>query len=119
MKRAASVQEYITSAPEEVQGKLREIRAVIKEAAPEAEEKISYSMPYYGYHGRLAYFAAAKHHVGLYIPPPIIQNHKEELRDYITSVSAVQFPIDKPLPIPLIKKLIKARMKHNEKNKKK
>lgn len=114
MKSASSVDEYIAGAPDEVQGKLKEIRKAIKELAPEAEEKLSYGMPYYGYKGRLAYFAYAKNHVGLYIPPPVIQEHAAELKNYVTAKATVQFRLDNKLPIVLIKKLVKARMKINE-----
>ncbi len=69
MKTAKNVDEYIANAPEELQSKLKQLRKVIKDSAPEALEKISYGMPYYGYKGRLAYFAYAKEHIGLYIPP--------------------------------------------------
>jgi len=80
MKCAKDVDEYIANAPEEVRGKLQGIRAVIKKAVPDAEERISYGMPYYGYQGRLAYFAYAKGHIGLYVPPPVIEEHKQELK---------------------------------------
>lgn len=114
MQHFKTVDEYIAYAPQEVQEKLREMRKTIQSVVPEAEERISYSMPYYGYKGRLAYFAHAKKHIGLYIPPPIIEQHKKELEGYVTSKSAVQFPLDEGLPIPLIKALVKARMKWNE-----
>ena len=108
------VDAYIDAAPKEAQATLREIRGIIRSAAPKAEEKISYGMPYYGYLGRLAYFAHAKKHIGLYIPPPVIAEHKKELKGYGTSVSAIRFPLDEKLPAALIKKLIKAKMKKNE-----
>ncbi len=114
MQKAPSVDEYISLAPKEVQGKLREIRKAIREVVPTAEEKLSYGMPYYDYKGRLAYFAHAKKHIGLYIPPPIINNHAEEMKGYVTSVSAVQFPLDQDLPIDLIKKLVRARVIWND-----
>ena len=114
MKKAKDVDEYIAKAPKEVRGKLKELRAIIKSAAPKAEERISYGMPYYGYRGRLAYFAYARNHVGLYIMPPVIQDHKKELKGYGTAKATVRFPLDKKLPIALIKKLVKARMKKNE-----
>jgi uncharacterized protein YdhG (YjbR/CyaY superfamily) len=98
----------------EVQTKLKELRAAIREAAPTAEERISYGMPYYAHKGRLAYFSAFKKHIGLYVPSPVIEEHKRELRDYETAKATVRFPIDKPLPIASIKKVIKARMKKNE-----
>lgn len=119
MKVVATVDEYIASAPQEVQGRLKEIRKIIKECAPNAEEKLSYGMPYYGYKGRLAYFAYAKKHIGLYVMPPVIDDHKRELKDYQTATATVRFPLDENLPIPLIKKLVKAGVKNNEAKKKK
>lgn len=109
-----TVEEYISSAPQDLQPKLKQLRTIIKSIAPDAEEKLSYGMPYYGYKGRLAYFAYAKNHIGLYIPPPVIQNHKKELEKYKTATATVQFPNDQKLPIALIKKLVKARVKINE-----
>ena len=114
MKKAKDVDEYIAKAPKEVRGKLKELRAIIKSAAPEAEERISYGMPYYGYKGRLVYFAFAKKHIGLYVPTPLIEEHKKELKDYGTAKATVRFPLNKRLPLPLIKKLVKARVKKNE-----
>lgn len=114
MKDIKTVDEYIASAPENIQEKLIQLRKVIKDTAPEAEEKISYSMPYYGYKGRLAYFGYAKNHIGLYLIPPLIDKHKDELKKYVTSTSTVQFPLEDELPISLIKKLVKAGIKQNE-----
>lgn len=115
MKNFKTVETYIAAAPSVHRGKLRQMRAAIRKAAPKALEKISYGMPYYGYQGRLAYFALSKAHIGLYIPPPILQNHRNELKGYSTSASAtVRFPLDRKLPLGLIGKLVKARMKYNE-----
>ena len=108
------VDDYIARAPKEMRGKLKELRAAIKKTAPDAEERISYGMPYYGYKGRLAYFRLWKAHIGLYLPSPIIAEHKDELEGYETSMATVRLPIDKKLPLLLIKKLIKARMIKNE-----
>jgi uncharacterized protein YdhG (YjbR/CyaY superfamily) len=108
------VDTYIATAPKEIQGKLKELRTTIRQVAPTAIERISYGMPYYDYKGRLVYFAFAKSHIGQYIPPPVIEEHKSELKNYETATSTIRFPIDKPLPIALIKKLIKAKMKKNE-----
>ena len=119
MKKAKNVEEYIDSAPKETQPKLRELRKAIKSAAPKAEEKISYGMPYYGYQGRLAYFSINKAHIGLYIMPPLIEEFKKEVKDYATSKATLRFPLNKKLPIALIKKLVKAGIKKNQaKNKK-
>ncbi len=113
MQKPKDVESYITMAPKEVQSKLKEIRRIIKKTVPQAQEKLSYGMPYYGYKGRLAYFAFAKTHVGLYIPPPIIQEYKEELKKYSTATATIRFPLDKELPVKLIAQLIKARVKKN------
>ncbi len=119
MYQVKDVDEYIANAPKEVQEKLKQLRKAIKSVASDANEKISYGMPYYDYKGRLVYFAFAKKHIGLYIPPPIIEQHKNELKDYVTAKSTVQFPLDKNLPIALIKKLVKARVEWNSKAEKK
>jgi len=108
------VDEYISAAPKEVQGRLREVRAAIREAAPAAHESISYRMPYYEYKGRLAWFGLQSAHIGVYLRPPVIEEHKNELAGYGTTKSAVHLPLDRKIPVPLIKKLVKARMKKNE-----
>ena len=107
--------EYIAAAPKVMQAKLRQIRAIIKLAAPKAEERISYGMPHYAYNGRLVYFAWAKHHIGFYALPTAIEAHIKELKKYQTSKATVQFPLDKPLPVALIKRLIAYRVKENSK----
>ena len=109
-----TVDAYIAAAPKEVRSKLKELRAAIRQVAPTAEERISYRMPYYAYKGRLAYFAAFKNHIGLYVPTPVVEEHKRELKDYVTSEATVRLPLDKKLPVALIKKLIRARMKKND-----
>lgn len=114
MKHPKTVEDYISHAPEDIQSKLRQLRACIKKIAPNATEKISYGMPYYGYHGRLAYFSYAKNHIGLYLTPPIIEQYAQELKDYGTSTATIRFPHEQILPISLIKQLVKARMKLNE-----
>ena len=112
--RAKSVDGYISAAPKRVQGKLREIRKIIKSAAPEAEEKISYGMPYYNYKGRLAYFAAFKDHVSLFAMPPVVGELNRKLRKYQTGKSTIQFPLDEELPVSLIRMLIGAGVRKNE-----
>lgn len=113
-KRARTVGEYVRGAPKEVRGKLLQLRKLIKAVAPKAEERISYGIPYYGYKGRLAYFQYATSHIGLYIPPPVIQQHERELKSYETATATVRFPLGKALPVALIRKLIKARLAINE-----
>lgn len=118
MRKPRDVDEYIANAPKEVQGKLIELRKAIKSAAPKAEEKLSYGMPYYGYKGRLAYFRLAKKHIGFYIMTPIVKVFKKDLKGYSTTSATIRFPLDKKLPIALVKKLVKARVKMNEETKK-
>ena len=113
-KKPKDVDSYIASAPKEARAKLKEMRTLIKQSAPDATEKISYGMPYYAYKGRLAYFSHWKTHVGLYIPTPVIEEHETELAKYSTDKATVRFPLDKKLPATLIKKLVKARLKLNE-----
>jgi uncharacterized protein YdhG (YjbR/CyaY superfamily) len=91
-----------------------QLRKIIKATAPKANEGISYGMPYYEYKGRLAYFLAAKNHIGLFIPTPIIAEHKKELKRYSTSAGTIRLPLDEELPAALVRKLIRARMKRNE-----
>jgi uncharacterized protein YdhG (YjbR/CyaY superfamily) len=110
-----AVDAYIAAAPKAVQPMLRELRQAIRSAAPKAEEKISYRMPFYAYRGRLIYFAAHKTHVGMY---PIIGREKDlyakELKPYMAAKATLQFPIGQPLPIALVKKVVKERAKENE-----
>ena len=120
MKRKQNdVDAYIAAAPKEARAKLKALRAVIRKTAPDAEERISYGMPYYAHHGRLAYFSLWKTHLGLYLPTPTIAEHQCELAAYETDKATVRFPLDKKLPATLIRKLIKARMKTNEAARKK
>ncbi len=118
-KTPKDVNDYIARAPKEMQGKLKEIQIAIRKTAPTAIERISYGMPYYDYKGRLVYFRLSKTHIGVYIPPPVIEEHKNELSGYVIAKATVRFPLDKKIPVMLIKKLVKARMKKNELQKKK
>ncbi len=113
-KTTKDVDAYIAAAPKGPQAKLVELRKIIKATARKADERISYGMPYYGYKGPLAYFGLWKAHIGLYIPTPVIEEHKRELEAYETTNATVRFPLDKKLPIALIRKLVMARMKKNE-----
>jgi uncharacterized protein YdhG (YjbR/CyaY superfamily) len=113
-KESRTVDAYISEAPEGVQEKLRAVRAAIKEVAPDAGESIGYGIPYYNYKGRLAWFGLHTTHIGLYLRPPVIEEHKRELRGYVTTKSAVHLPLDRKIPVQLVKRLVKARLKMNE-----
>lgn len=112
-----TIDEYISQFSINIQEKLKEIRKIIKETAPEASEKISYQMPTFYLLGNLIHFAAFKNHIGLYPTPSGIENFGEELKGYKTSKGAIQLPIDKPIPYNLIIKIVKFRVAENiEKN---
>ncbi len=108
------VDEYIAAAPEAAQPMLHELRRLIRAAAPEAEEKISYGMPFYEYHGRLIYFAAYKNHIGLYPLGQAKDRYADELKEYLSGRSTARFPIGRPLPISLIRKVVSLRVEENE-----
>jgi len=110
---AANVDAYIKQFPPEVQVKLQQLRAAIKSAAPKAEEMISYMMPAYKYHGVLVYFGGYKNHIGFYPTGSGIEAFKKELSVYKGSKGTVQFPLDKPLPVALIKQIVKYRAQVN------
>ena len=112
----SSIDEYIAAFPEEIQKILEELRATIKSAAPGAEEKISYQMPTFTLKGNLVHFAAHKKHIGFYPTPSVIQAFEQELSIYETSKGSIRFPIDKPLPLDLISKIVKFRVNENLKN---
>ena len=113
MKMSKDIDAYIGRAPRGVRAKFREIRKTIREVAPNSVESISYGMPGYD-KGRIAWFGLMTKHIGLYLRPPIIAKHEDALAAFKTTKSAVQFPLDKKLPIALIKKLVRARMEENE-----
>jgi uncharacterized protein YdhG (YjbR/CyaY superfamily) len=113
MKKPKSVDEYISGFPEETQVLLEQIRTAIQEVAPQAEEVISYNIPAYKLKGMLVWFAAFSNHIGLYPRGSGIEAFKKELAGYKTSKGAVQFPKDKPIPIALIKKMVKFRLYEN------
>jgi uncharacterized protein YdhG (YjbR/CyaY superfamily) len=114
MKTAASVDEYISTAEPKAKKALRDIRKTIKAAAPKAEEVISYQIPGYKYHGMLVFFAAWKNHISLYPAPWSAESLKKEMSVYEGSKGTIKFPLDKPMPLALIKKMVKYRLKENE-----
>ncbi len=109
----SSIDEYIATFPDNIQKTLQELRAVIKAAAPDAEEKISYQMPTFFLKGNLVHFAAYKNHFGFYPAPHGIEEFKEELSVYEGSKGTVKFPIDQPLPFDLISRIVKFRVAEN------
>ena len=109
----SSIDEYIATFPEDIQRKLQEIRAVVKAAAPDVTEKISYQMPTFYLKGNLVYFAAFKNHIGFYPEPRGIEAFKDEVSVYETGKGTLQFPMDKPLPLDLISQIVKFKVAEN------
>lgn len=121
MKRtqATTIDEYIKEFPKEIQTVLKQMRATISKAAPRAEEAISYAIPTFKLNGNLVHFAAFKHHIGFYPGPSGIEAFKKELAKYEGAKGSVQFPLDQPLPLALISKVVKFRVGENEAKSKK
>lgn len=106
--------DYIKSFPKDVRQRLEQIRTIIKNTAPDAEESISYGMPAYKLKGKpLVYFATFKNHIGFYATPSGHSEFAKELSKYKQGKGSVQFPLDKPLPLGLITKIVKFRVKEN------
>ena len=113
----ASIDEYIRGFPKDVQDKLQKLRHVIRKAAPDAQERISYRIPAFYLNGNLVYFAAYAKHIGFYPTASGIASFTKELSAYKSSKGAVQFPMDKPLPLDLVKKITEFRAQENRKKK--
>jgi uncharacterized protein YdhG (YjbR/CyaY superfamily) len=109
----STIDEYHALFPLEVQKKLQQLRQLIKKAAPKATETISYNMPAFKQHKSIVYYAAYKHHIGFYPTASPLTVFKDELTTYKTSKGAIQFPIDKPLPVALIRRIVLFRVKED------
>jgi uncharacterized protein YdhG (YjbR/CyaY superfamily) len=105
---------YIAGFPPEIQVLLEQIRSAIRKAAPAAEETIKYAMPTFVLNGNLVHFAAFKNHIGFYPVPSGIEAFKKELSVYKGGKGSVQFPLDEPMPLDLITKVVEFRMKENQ-----
>jgi uncharacterized protein YdhG (YjbR/CyaY superfamily) len=113
MNTSANINEYILSFPKETQMLLEQIRMTIQKAAPNATESLKYGIPTYELMGNLVHFAGYKHHIGFYPAPSGINAFKDELKTHFTSKGGIQFPIDKKLPLALIAKITKFRVKES------
>ena len=122
MKKPIDVDEYISGYPKDTQKIIEQVRMTIRKAAPGADEVISYGMPAYKLNGMLVWFAAHTKHIGFYPKTTAIATFKKELSGYKGAKGSVQFPFDEPMPLGLISKIVKHRVKENlmkEKMKKK
>lgn len=118
-KQYGSIDEYIQSFPTDIQEKLEEMRAAIRAVVPEAGEKISYQMPTFTLNGNLVHFAVFKNHIGFYPTPTGVEAFEDELKPYKSAKGSVQFPLDKPLPVDLISRMVQYRVEENLKKPKK
>jgi uncharacterized protein YdhG (YjbR/CyaY superfamily) len=114
--RPTTIDEYIAQFPEEVQRVLVRVREAIRESAPGAVEKISYQIPAFTLNGPLVWFAGYKHHIGFYPKGSGIEAFKEELSEYKPAKGSVQFPLDKPIPYELIRRIVRFRVEENRKS---
>lgn len=113
MKKASNVNEYIAAFPPEVQAVMQQVRAAIKANAPEAEETIAYGMPAYKLNGPLVYFAGYKNHIGFYATPTGHAEFADELSKYKQGKGSVQFPLEEPMPLELMGRIVKFRVGEN------
>jgi uncharacterized protein YdhG (YjbR/CyaY superfamily) len=114
-KRFETMDAYIATFPKEVQVLLESMRQAIRAAAPAAEESISYQMPTFKLNGNLVHFAAFKHHIGLYPTPSGTEAFKNELASYESGKGSIKFPMDKPIPLDLVKRIVEFRVRENQK----
>ena len=116
-KKFKTTDEYIASFPQNVQTALQQIRQAIKDAAPQAREVISYNMPAFKQDGILVWFAAFKNHIGFFPKVSAMEAFKEQLAGYQTSKGTIRFPLDKPIPIGLVKDIVRFRLKEDQSEK--
>ena len=108
-----SITEYINAAPKGAQRKLREMRACVRACAPGAEESLKWGMPAFSYRRILVTFAGFKHHIGFYPTPSAVRAFAKDLAKFATAKGSIQFPLDKPLPLPLIRKITAFRVRES------
>jgi uncharacterized protein YdhG (YjbR/CyaY superfamily) len=111
--RPRSITDYINAAPKKAQKKLREMRACIRTSAPGAEESLKWGMPAFSYRRILVMFAAHKHHIGFYPTPSAVKAFVNDLSKFATARGSIQFPLEKPLPLPLIRKITAFRVRES------
>jgi uncharacterized protein YdhG (YjbR/CyaY superfamily) len=111
--RPESINEYINAAPKEARKKLREMRACIRAAAPGARESLKWGMPAFSYRRILVTFAAFKHHIGFYPTPSAVKAFANDLSKFATAKASIQFPLEKPLPLALIRKITAFRVRES------
>lgn len=119
MKKFSRIDEYMLAQPIDAQKRLKSLRKIIRQAAPQAEEAISYNMPAVKSNGILVWYAAFKKHIGLYPKASAIVAFKRNLAGYETSKGAIRFPLEEPIPSTLVTKIVKFRLRENARDRKK
>ena len=117
--RPATIDEYIAAAPKEAREKLREMLACIRAAAPDATEGLKWGMPAFSYRRILVTFAAYKHHIGFYPTPSAVKAFAKDLAKFKTADASIQFPLEDPLPLDLVRKITTFRVRESLKEDKK
>jgi uncharacterized protein YdhG (YjbR/CyaY superfamily) len=112
-ERPKSINEYINAAPKDARKKLREMRACIRASAPGAKESLKWGMPAFSYRRILVTFVAFKHHIGFYPTPSTVRAFAKDLSKFTTAKGSIQFPLEKPLPLPLIRKITEFRVRES------
>jgi uncharacterized protein YdhG (YjbR/CyaY superfamily) len=112
-KQANSIDEYVSKFPKQIQDILQKLRQTIKEVAPQAQEAISYQIPTFKLNGNLVHFAAFKDHIGFFPTSSGVAAFERELSEYKTSKGTIRFPLDRPIPFDLVRKIVKFRVKEN------
>jgi uncharacterized protein YdhG (YjbR/CyaY superfamily) len=113
VKKPANIDEYIASFDSEIQNLLELFRGTVKQVAPEATETISYGMPAFKQNGMLIWFAAHTNHIGFYPRASAIEKFRKELSDFKSAKGSVQFPMNKPLPVDIIRQIVQFRLMEN------
>jgi uncharacterized protein YdhG (YjbR/CyaY superfamily) len=113
-KQFKTIDEYIKTFPQDIQDILEKMRQTIHQAAPEAQETINYQIPTFKLNGNLVHFASFQNHIGFYPAPSGIEAYKKELSIYKSEKGSIQFPLNKPIPYDLVKKIVEFRVKENK-----
>ena len=113
-KKPVTVDEYVATMPAATRSKLEDLRRTIREAAPDATEKIGYGIPTFVFHGNLVHFAGYERHIGFYPASSGVREFAAELAGYETSKGTIRFPLDEPLPLDLVRRIVEFRVRENQ-----
>ena len=118
-RKPTTITQYIYSAPQEARDKLHQMRACVRKAAPDATEGLKWGMPAFSHHRILVAFAGFRHHIGFYPTPSVVKAFTKQLAEFKTAKGSIQFRLDKPLPLSLIRKMTEFRVRESKEQDKK